>query len=433
MSEGGGDRRRRLRARVGRVAIDLTPLRVSRDFRRIWLGLLVSEAGYHFTLVATFIQVTELTNSAAAVGLTGLFGFVGLVIGSVVGSTFLDAFDRRKLLVGAQVGFIVASSMLLAGAIAGDPPLALIYAAVTLTALTSTIDAPVRNAMTPRLIGADLLPSAMALHQVIWNATGLVGPAIAGVLVARLGVAWAYGVDVATYVVMLVVAFTISPMAPEHEGGRPLGWRAVSEGFAYVRRSRLLLSTFAIDIVAMVFGMPRALFAFLAVSQFDRGTEVVGLLFSAPAVGAFVGAAVSGWTRRVQRRGLAVVWAVVAWGSAIAAFGLVDHLPVALLLLAAAGWADVISAIFRSTILQLSVPDRLRGRLSAIHMLVVAGGPRLGDVEAGAVAAAFGPTVSVVSGGVACIVAAAGVAWRFPELRRYRADARVGAEGDREG
>jgi MFS family permease len=184
----------------------------------------------------------------------------------------------------------------------------------------------------------------------------------------------------------------------------------------------LLQSTFVIDLFAMIFGLPRALFTFLAVEQFGRGPEIVGLLFSAPAVGALVGAVTSGWTRRVRRQGVAVAAAVAVWGASIAAFGLVANLPAALILLAAAGWADVISAIFRSTILQLSVPDRLRGRLSGIHILVVTGGPRLGDLEAGLVASWFSPTVSVVTGGLACIIGAGVVAMAYPELRRYRAD-----------
>jgi hypothetical protein len=190
-----------------------------------------------------------------------------------------------------------------------------------------------------------------------------------------------------------------------------------------VRRHRLLQSTFAIDLIAMIFGMPQALFPALAVSQFKRGTAVVGLLFAAPAVGALLQAMAAGWVKHVRRQGTAVIWAVIGWGAAITAFGLVgDHLLVALALLAVAGAADVISAIFRSTILQVTVPDRLRGRLSGIHLLVVAGGPKLGDLEAGLVASWMSPTFSVVSGGLACIVGAGALALVYPELRQYRAE-----------
>jgi MFS family permease len=184
----------------------------------------------------------------------------------------------------------------------------------------------------------------------------------------------------------------------------------------------VLQSTFAIDIVAMVFGMPRALFPLLAITQFRRGEAVVGLLFAAPAVGALIGALTTGWVKHVRHQGMAVVWAVVLWGAGIAAFGLVgSNLWLGLFFLAFAGAADVISAVFRSTILQLSVPDSLRGRLSGIHILVVTGGPRLGDLEAGLVASAFSPMVSVVSGGLLCIVGAGMVAWLVPSFRRYHA------------
>jgi MFS family permease len=415
----------RFRSTLRALAVDLTPLRVSPDFRRIWTGLLISEFGSEFTLVATFVQVRRLTGSPAAVGLIGLSGLVALAASSIVSGAILDHYDRRKLLVSAQLGFMLSSGVLLAGAIAGHPPVWLIYLAVALSAAFSAIDSPTRSAMTPRLVGADLLPSALALNQIIWNFTGLIGPALAGIVIAgfgRFGPAWAYGIDLVTYVAMLVAAAGIRPMPPERSEGATVGWAAVKEGFAYLKGRRVIQSTFVIDIIAMVFGMPRALFTFLALTQFHGSDAVVGLLFSAPAVGAFVGAITSGWVGRVQHQGRAVIRAVVLWGVGITAFGLVgDHLWLALSFLAVAGGADVISAVFRSTILQLSVPDALRGRLSGIHLLVVSGGPRLGDLEAGIVAQAFTPTVSVVSGGLLCIAGAGVVAWLVPGFRRYRA------------
>jgi MFS family permease len=414
-------RRSRARETVRRVAVDLTPLRVSRDFRRLWLGLLVTGFGFQFTLVATFIQVYELTGSAAAVGLIGLVGFVALVVSTIVGSAFVDAYDRRATLIVAQIGYLVAAATLLAGAIHGHPPLAVVYAAVALMAAVSAIDSPVRAAMTPRLIGRELLPSAAALHQVAWNTTALVGPAVAGIVIGRLGLSWAYGLDLATSLVMLGTVLTIAKMPPDRAANDATGWAAVREGFAYLRGRPVLQSTFGIDIIAMVFGMPRALFAILAVEQFHRGEEIVGLLFAAPALGALLAAVTTGWVGHVRRQGLAVVWAVVVWGAGIAAFGLAaEHLWFALAMLAVAGAADVVSAVFRNTILQVTVPDRLRGRLSAIHILVVTGGPRLGDLEAGLVAAAFGPTASVVSGGVLCMAGAGLLGWLVPSFRRYR-------------
>src|SRR5919204_129528 len=366
-------RRSRVSRTVRRVAVDVSPLRASRDFRRLWLGLLASTLGSQFTIVATYVQVYDLTRSSAAVGLVGLVGFLGLVVGTLVGSTFLDAFDRRKILIAAQVGYLVSSGTLLAGALLGDPPIGLIYAAVAGIAATSAIDSPTRSAMTPRLLDRSQLPAAAALNQLTWNGAGLIGPALAGVVVASLGFAGAYAIDLASIGLLLLASISIRPMPPARSERASIGWRAVREGFSFLRGRRLLQSTFVIDIIAMVFGMPRALFPVLALRQFGGGTAVAGLLFAAPAVGAFIGA------------------------------------------------ADVISAVFRNTILQVTVPEDLRGRLFAIHILVVAGGPRLGDLEAGLVASAFTPTVSIVSGGLLCIVGAGLLAWLVPSLRRYRA------------
>jgi MFS family permease len=413
-----GEGGRRLRG----LAVDVAPLRVSRDFRRLWLGLLVSEFGFQFTLVASFVQVFRLTGSAGAVGVIGLVGLVALVFGTLAGSSFLDAVDRRRLLIWAQVAFMGGSGLLLAGAIHGDPPVWVVYLGVAVISGVSALDFPTRAAITPRLVGAELLPSALALNQVVWNGTALVGPAVAGFVIQRFGLSWAYGIDVVTYLAMLAAALAIRPMPPEEAPGARTGWAAVREGFRYVRGRRVLQSTFAIDIVAMVFGMPRALFPILAITQFHRGEEIVGLLFAAPAVGALIGALTTGWVKHVRHQGRAVIWAVVVWGAGIAAFGTVgDDLWLGLLLLAVAGGADVISAVFRSTILQLSVPDSMRGRLSGIHILVVTGGPRLGDLEAGLVAQAVSPWFSVVSGGLLCIVGAGAVALLYPELRRYHA------------
>jgi predicted MFS family arabinose efflux permease len=410
------------RSRLRRLAIDLTPLRVSRDFRLVWLGLLITSAGSQFTLVAVFVQVKDLTGSEAAVGATGLAYLTGLVAGSLAGGAILDAWDRRQLLMFAQVGLASGSTILLGGALAGEPPLWLVYAGLAVLAAGSAIDGPTRSAMTPRLLGAPLVPAAQALNQVVWNTAALLGPAIAGVVVARSGVTVAYTVDLISIGCMFVAAALLRPMPPMATDHGDTGFRAIREGFSFARRDRLIMSTFVVDLVAMIFGLPRALFPFLIVEQFERSPEALGLLFAAPAVGALLGALTSGWTGRVVRQGIAVIASVAAWGLAIAAFGLSGTwLWFGLTMLAVAGWADVISAIFRSTMLQVSAPDRLRGRVSGIHILVVTGGPRLGDVEAGVVARLVTPTFSVVSGGLACVLGAGLVALAFPELRRARA------------
>jgi hypothetical protein len=311
-----------------------------------------------------------------------------------------------------------------------EPPIALIYLGIAVVAAVSALDSPTRSAMTPRLLGTELIPSAQALNQVVWNGAGLLGPAVAGVVIGATGLTVAYAIDLLSLVGMLVAAWSLEPMAPLDTERNATGAAAIREGFSYVRHHELIRSTFVIDLVAMIFGMPRALFTFLIVGAFGQTEAMVGLLFSAPAVGAFLGALTSGWTRHVARQGRAVIVAVALWGVAITAFGAsAPHLWIGLVALAAAGWADVISAIFRNTILQVAVPDRLRGRLSQIHILVVTGGPRLGDLESGIVARLTSPVVSVVSGGLACIAGAWLVGLRYPSLRRYRAETAAAAGG----
>jgi len=416
--------------RLRRIAIDVTPLRVSHDFRLLWTGSLISAFGSQFVRVGLYVQVYALTGSPAQVGLLGVSALVGNIAGTFIGGSFIDAHDRRRVLIWAQVGHMAVSGWLVAGAIGGHPQLVLLHIANLLTWGLGAIDGAARQAATPRLVGTELMPSAVALNQVLWQTTGIVGPALAGVLIARTSPTTAYAVDLVSYAGLLIAAIAIQPLPPlpSADGERPVGVRAIREGLQYVGRHRLIRSTFVIDLIAMIFGMPAALFPVLAVQQFHRGPEVVGLLFAAPAVGALAQLLVAGSVTRIRRQGEAVIWSVAGWGAAIAAFGLVGpHLGWALLFLAIAGAADVVSAIFRSTILQVSTPDALRGRLGGIFLLVVSGGPRIGDLEAGLVAAAVSPTFSVVSGGLACIVGAFACAIRYPELRRYDAGARPSA------
>jgi MFS family permease len=349
---------------------------------------------------------------------------VATIGASVFAGPLIDRADRRTLLVFSQIGQAGASALLLAGALAGRPPLGLVYLGAALIAGLAGFALSTRSALTPNLVPGELLPSALALNQVMWNTCLIVGPAVGGVVVASAGLAWAYGADVISFSATIVAALLMAPRPPRADSGTATagrGWERITEGFRYLRGRRVLQSTFVVDLIAMIFGMPRALFPVLAVVQFHRGPEVVGALFSAVAVGAVLGALTTGWVRHVRRQGLAVLVAVAIWGLGITAFGLVGpHLWLALACLALAGGADVISAVFRGTILQQTVPDDLRGRLSAVHILVVTGGPRLGDFEAGGIASLFTPTVSVVTGGLACLVGVAVLAFVVPEFARYR-------------
>jgi MFS family permease len=425
---------RGVRTGLRRLALDLTPLRTSRDYRLLWFGEIVSATGTQITVVAVFIQVFEMTGSSAAVGAVGLAQLVPLVLGTLLLGPIIDSVDRRKLLIVADTGQALASGLLLLGALSGDPPLALVYVAVAISAGFSAVQLATRSAIVPNLVPESMLPSALALNQVMWNTALIAGPAIGGVIVGRFGLGWAYGIDLVSFFAGVLSAVLMSPRPPVRRpgadedgagGGRiAVGLRSITEGFRFLKGRRALQSTFVIDLVAMIFGMPRALFPVLAITEFHRGEELVGLLFSAVAVGALLGALTTGWVRRIERQGMAVVIAVCVWGVGIAGFGLSgEWLVLALMCLAVAGAADVISAVFRSTILQTTVPDDLRGRMSAVHILVVVGGPRIGDFEAGAVASLTTPAISVVSGGLACIAGSLVVAAVYPELRRYRAPA----------
>jgi len=403
-----------------RLLADLTPLRASRDFRRLFLGAGVSQVGRQLTVVAIPFQVFMITRSSLAVGLVGLATLGPLVTLSLAGGAIADAVDRRKILLVVQVLSACTSAALALNAMSPHPRLWPIYVLAALAAGLAGIDLPTRSAIVPGLVGRELFPAAAALNQILIQVGQVVGPALAGLVIARVSIAAAYWIDVATFGAAIVAVVGIRPQPPQ-QGAPRAGLASIREGFAYLKGRRLLTSTFLIDIDAMVFGMPRALFPALGTVFYGGGAVTVGLLYAAPGAGALLGALFTGWVGRVRRQGRAVIVSVVVWGGAIAVFGLVPWLPVGLAMLAVAGAADVVSAVFRNTILQLSVPDALRGRLSAVHIAVVTGGPQLGDAEAGAVAALTSPGFSVVSGGVACILGVLLLVRLVPELARYDA------------
>jgi MFS family permease len=406
------------------VLLDITPLRRSRDYRALISGLGVSVLGNQLTTVAVPFQVYAITRSSLMVGLVSLAQLFPLIFGSLLGGSLVDAVDRRKLLLLVEGICACCSAGLALNADLG-PALWPLFVLPAITASQSGIDSSARNAMLPGLVGMELLPASNAIFQSLFQTGAIVGPAVAGLLLAGAGVHVIYWIDVASYLVAMTAVLTMSPQPPPAAGApgaaaaRP-GWRSTLEGLRFVRRSQPVLGAYVIDVNAMVFGMPRALFPALAATVFGGGATTVGLLYAAPGAGALLGALTTGWVGRVRRQGLAVICAVIVWGAAIAGFGVAHWLPLALVLLAVAGWADVLSAVFRNTIIQFAGPDGMRGRLMGVQMAVVAGGPRLGDLEAGAVATAFGDTASVVSGGLACIVGAFAVARALPGFTKLR-------------
>ncbi|MBK5306062.1 MAG: MFS transporter [Frankiaceae bacterium] len=405
-------------SRLRRVALDVTPLRISPAFRRLLIGDAVSVIGTQVTAVAVPIQVYDQTRSAAAVGLVGLSGLLPLIVFGLYGGAIADAVDRRKLVILTTIGQTVLSVVLLAQAVAGLHSTALLYAVIAVQAGLFSIDSPARSAFTPRLLPVHLLPAANALKQVEFNIGVTVGPLLAGALVAGPGYATAYGLDAVSFGASMWAVLTL-PAMPPAGGGRKAGTASVLEGLAFLRTRPVLLMTFVVDLIAMVFAMPRALFPAIAQDVYGGGPQTAGALYSALAAGALLGALFGGWLGRIHRQGVAVLVAIVAWGVAIAAFGLTDLLWFGLLMLAAAGCADMISAVFRSSILQAAAPDEMRGRLGGVFIVVVAGGPRLGDGRAGLSAEVGGLEGAVVSGGVAVVVLTAACAAAVPRFRRY--------------
>jgi MFS family permease len=408
---------------ASRILMDLTPLRVSRDFRALTAGQLVAVLGTQLTMVAVPYQVYSITRSSLDVGLVSLAQLFPLIVGSLWGGSLVDSVDRRKLLLAVEALGAVMVAALAVNADLG-PALWPLYVFPSAGAALSGIDSSARNAMVPKMVGLRLVPASNALFQSLFQTGAIVGPAVAGLLLAGAGVRVVYWINVATFCGSLVAVFLLAPYPPEGAVARP-GWRSVGEGLAFAWRTKPVLGAYLIDVNAMVFGMPRALFPALAATAFGGGATTVGLLYAAPGAGALLGAVTTGWVGRVRRQGMAVIASVIVWGAAITLFGLVPWLWAALGLLAIAGWADVISAVFRNTIIQFSGPDEMRGRLFGVQMAVVTGGPRIGDLEAGAVANAFGNATSVVSGGLACIAGALLLARALPQFARQRARAPV--------
>jgi MFS family permease len=343
----------------------------------------------------------------------------------VVGAgSIIDAVDKRRLLLITQVGLAACSLAFLGLALMPAPPLIAIFVVAFVASTLGSFDQPARSSSIPRLVPAERLPAAIALNQLNFQAASIIGPAVGGVLIAVAGLPVAYAVDVLSFGASIFVVWRIAALPPLGGAMRP-GLAAIREGLRFALDRRVILATFVIDLDAMIFGMPTSLFPVLALEVFRVGPAGLGLLAAAPAIGAFLGALLSGWVSVVRRIGRAVVLAVVVWGLAITAFGLSTFFfPLALVFLAIAGAADVLSAVFRSTVVQLATPDELRGRVTALHILAVTSGPRIGDIEAAAVAAVVGAQASVVSGGVLCLLGAAAVTRLFPELRAHVVEAR---------
>jgi MFS family permease len=420
---------------VSRVKLlpDLSPFRGNRDLKLVVSGSFVSNLGAQATLVALPYQLYVLTHSAFLVGLLGLIELGPLVFSSLLGGALADRSDRKRLLLIAQAGVIAGAGGLAAISIASRPPIVALYVLGATLAGFNALQNTVWSAVLPGLVpDRRLLPSALALDYGLSALTMVLGPALGGILIAVFGVQAAYTVDaVCCLAVVLAVVPLAAMRAPQSASARAerIG-HSIAEGLRYVRGNRALLGSFGADLVAMTFGMPRALFAVLSVSVYHAGAGGTGVLYASVAAGGTVAALLTGWIKHARRLGRIVIVAVALWGIAIAVAGLMPSLWPAAAMLALAGAADSVSAVCRSTINQTVTPEHMRGRMSAVFGLVVTGGPRLGDIESGSVAGAAGAQFSVVSGGLLCLLGIGVIVAAFPALARYDSSEWVGGDRD---
>jgi MFS family permease len=396
--------------------MDLTPLRTSRDFRLVFAGGGISMLGSFITYVSIPYQVYLLTHDPLLVGLLGVCELVPLLIMAFVGGALADYVDRRRLVILGEVAFTVLTGALLVNALMGRPQLWLLFVVAALSTTIDGLQRPAFDAMVPRLVRPEELPAAIVLNSLRMNVASLAGPALAGVLLATVDLAWVFAIDLATFAVSLACLAVVRAVPPPPAPVRP-SLRSVGAGLRYAGSRPELLGTYLVDINAMFFGMSQALYPFVA----DRlgGPAVLGLLYAAPSAGALLATVTSRWTGRVHRHGLAVTLAAATWGVAIVGFGVAGTLSFALACLIAAGAADMISGVFRSVIWNQTIPDHLRGRLAGIEMLSYTIGPTLGNARAGAAARFVGVSGSIVWGGLICIAGTAVLAAILPAFLRY--------------
>jgi MFS family permease len=403
--------------RLRSLAVDLTPLRESRQFRLLFIGEAVSDLGSEITAVAVPYQVFQITRSPLAVGLLALCQLGPIMVLPLIGGAIADAVERRRLLriVYAILPFLTL--VLAWNARLAVPHLWVLYVFATLSAAAFGLYSPAARSIPPLLFPKEKLPSALALTSTYYSAVALAGPAAAGLLIAWIGLPVTYLIDVASFLLALITLTMMRPIPVVKEGSE-VNLQSIVDGLRFLKGKPVLQSTFTVDLNAMIFGMPQSLYPAFA-AHLGYGPGVLGLFYAAPSAGSLVVSLLSGRARHIGRQGLAVMVAVVIWGGAIAGFGLSTTVWAALACLAVAGGADQWSAIFRSTIAQSMTPDELRGRMSGIELAVVATGPTIGDVEAGVLGSLVSVPFSIVSGGIACIAGVFVIGALVPQFGRY--------------
>jgi MFS family permease len=404
---------------LSRFALDLTPLRRYPAFRRLWFGQGVSFIGTEIAEVALAFQMYQLTGSKLAVGLISLTHLVPLLTLTVIGGAIADVVDRRRLMLIQQLGMVAGSLGLALNATLSDPHVWALYASQLIISSSFSIGAGAQRSMTPQLVDETNFLSASALNSVTSQLGAVAGPGVAGVLLKFVELKWIYLGDTLSYIAALIAVFRL-PRLVAREDAERASWETIKAGFAYVRHQPVILGFFLVDTVAMIFGMPSALFAPVASDRFND-PALVGYLYMAPAAGALLVSLLSGPLRHIRRQGVGVILAASLWGIAIFAFAFAHEFWIALLLLGIAGFGDQISAILRSVMLYRITPTEMLGRVSGIEFMQVAAAPSIGNLEAGALANATNLTVAIASGGILCVLGCGALALVFPALSRYDA------------
>lgn len=405
-----------------RWAMDTRPLRIP-AYRRLWSSTIVTAVGSQLTAVAVPKQIYDITGSSAWVGAASMAGLLPLIVFALWGGAVADTMDRRKLLLITNSGIAVTSVLFWLQAVSGLDSVAVLMVLLAVQQAFWGLNSPARNASIARLVPAEQLTAANALGSTVMQTGQVMGPLLAGVLIPVIGLPELYLLDALALCVTVWAVYRLPSLPPLASAvARRAGVREIVEGFRYISAHKVLLLSFLADIIAMVFGMPRALFPQLASETYAPYGEglALGLLFAAIPIGAVVGGLFSGTFSRARRHGWMVIGAVVAWGAAITGFGLSGSLWLAVVFLAAAGVADMVSMVFRGAILLSAATDEMRGRMQGVFTVVVAGGPRLADVLHGTAGSAFGARTAVAGGGLLVIAAMLGLAFTVPALRRYR-------------
>ncbi|WP_020499025.1 MFS transporter [Sciscionella marina] len=410
------------RARIGSLAIDTRPLRTV-AYRRLFLASTVTSIGTQLTRVAVPIQVFAMTGSSAYVGLASVFALIPLVVFALWGGAIADTVDRRKLLIGTNVGIAITSVLLWVQAFAGFGSLWLLFLLHALQQGLFGVNGPARNASIARVVPEHLLPQAAALNMTMMTFGALLGPMIASALIPVIGLSMLYLIDALALLATLWAVWKMPSLPPLSGQVRTAGLRDVLDGCRYFLRHKVLLAAMLADLIAMIAGMPRALFPQMASETFgDPGGGVaLGLLYAAIPAGSVLAGLTSGWISRVHRHGVAVTFGVLAWGIAMIGFGLSGSLPLAVSMLVLGGIADTMTMIFRSAILQSAATDEMRGRMQGLFVIVVTGGPSLADAVHGGAAAVVGTAAATAGGGVLVVVCMSLAALLLPAFLRYRA------------